>query len=104
VLPEKALLLQLYDGGFASVVLLLDASLLELHLPLSTIDSELLLPEALDLTFVLKFAHSALLCIHLLEALVLSKLLHQLQLELIFHAALLSEAFLLKTLLVSLGI
>jgi hypothetical protein len=43
------------------------------------------------------------LCIHLLEALILGKLLHQLLLELILHAALLSQAFLFQALLVSLG-
>lgn len=46
------------------------------------------MPEALDFASVLQLAHTTLLRIHLLETLVLCKLLHQLLFEFVFHAAL----------------
>ena len=92
VLSEETLLLQLHDDRLASLVLLLGTSLLELDLSLCAIDYELLLPQSLDFTFVIKFTHPTLLGIHLLKAFVLGKLLHQLHLKLILHSALFSLA------------
>ena len=104
VLPEETLLLDLHDDGLASLVLLLGTSLVHLDLSLCAIDRELLLPQALDFTFVVKFTHSALLGVHLLKALILGKLLHQLHLKLILHSALFSLALLLQALLISLRV
>ena len=104
VLSKETLLLDIYDDGLASLVLLLGTSLVHLDLSLCAIDRELLLPQALDFTFVVKFTHSALLGIHLLKALILGKLLHQLHLKLILHSALFSLALLLQALLISLRV
>lgn len=102
VLADKPLLLHLDDNCLASLVLLLGTSLIHFHLSLSPVDGKLLLPETLDLAFVLLLAHSALLSVHLLETLVLGKLLRELVLKLILHASLLSKSLFLQSLLVGL--
>ena len=104
VFSDEALLRLLDDCGLASLVLLLSTALFELHVSLRAVDSKLLLPESFDLALVLLLSHPALLRVHLLQPLVISKLLHQFHLELIFHALLLGKTFPLDLLLVSLGI
>ena len=74
VLCEKTRYLDLHDDGLASLVLLLGTSLLHLDLSLCAIIRELLLQQALDFTFGVKFTHPTLLGVHLLNTLVLGKL------------------------------
>ena len=82
---------------------LLLSSLLPFLLSLGTIDHELLLPQLLDIALVLLFAHSSLVGVHLLEALVLGELLRHLDLELLFHTTLLRLSLGLELQLVVLG-
>lgn len=91
MLSEKSLLF-FFDG------LLLEClqvgcflSLLVFGLALQPVHLELLLPQLLDVSLVLQFAHSSLLSIHLLEPLVLGELLCHLNLELFLHLAFLFQ-------------
>lgn len=95
MLSKQALLFQIDNGCLATLVFLLSASFVELHLSLGSIDRKFLLPQSFDLTFVLQFSHSALLRVHLLEALILGKLLAQLLLKLVLHSALFSKSLFL---------
>lgn len=61
----------------------LSFGLLQLLVSLSPIQFQLLLPELLDVPLVFGFTHASPVLIHLLELLILSKLLHQLHLELL---------------------
>lgn len=67
------------------------ASLLVLLLSLLSIYFQLLLPQLFDVSLVLLFSHSSLLCIHLLQTLVLRELLGHLNLKFFFHFALFFE-------------
>jgi len=86
MLGKETLLLHLDDIALATLLLSLELLLLKLCITLGLVDDEFLLPQALDLTLVLQLTHAALLSIHLLQALVLRELLHQLALELFLHA------------------
>ena len=56
------------------------------QLPLLGVYRQFFLPEAFDFAFVFLLAHASSLCVHLLDALVFCKLLHELGLEFVFHA------------------
>jgi len=103
VLSKQALFLLLHDSRLSALILLLLTHLLEFELPLGPVDGQLLLPESLDLALVLLLPHASLLGVHLLQTLVVSKLLHQLLFEFVLHSAFFCLAFDLQTLLVSLG-
>ena len=90
MLSQESLLLQLHNGHLSEFLVLLGNSLLLLDFTLGVVDHESVLPEALDFAFVFQLAHASLLGVHLLETLVLGKLLHQFLLELVFESELLS--------------
>ena len=92
VLSEESLFLLLDSLLLEGLQLGSLSSLLVFGLALQPVHLELLLPELLDVSLVLLFAHSSLLRVHLLQPLVLSELLSHLDLELLFHFA-----FFLKT-------
>ena len=91
VLGKQSLLLFFDDGALAGLFLLFKLLLGSLGLSLGLVDCQLLLPEALDLALMLLFAHAASLSVHLLQSIVLCELLHQLALEILFHAFLFQE-------------
>lgn len=103
VLADESLALHIDNDGLASLFLFLCASLFELHLSLSSVNSEFFLPQALDLSFVFLFAHSSLLGVHLFKTFILGELLGKLGLELVLHASLFSLSLFLEALLISLG-
>lgn len=76
MLGKKTLLLGLDDLALTHLLLSLEFLLFEFSITLSLIDDEFLLPQTLDLAFVLKLTHAALLSIHLLQTLVLCEFLH----------------------------
>lgn len=96
VLSEECPFLFFDNSSDSLLFCLLGILLLHFQLSLSLIDSQLLLPEALDFALVLLFAHAASLSVHLLQAFVLGELFHQLALELVFHALLLGCSLSLK--------
>ena len=100
VLGKQSLLLFFDDGALAGLFLLLKLLLGSLGLSLGLVDCQLLLPEALDLALMLLFAHAASLSVHLLQSIVLCELLHQLALEILFHAFLFLGSFGLESELV----
>ena len=100
MLAQQSLLLHFDYRILSRFLLLCNSPLLELHLALSSVDLKLLLPETLDFTFVLKFLHTLLLGVHLLDAVVLRELLHHLAAELLLHALLFAHPLFLQHLLV----
>ena len=97
VLGQQPLLLLLDDLALTTLLLRLELRLGHLSRALCFVNDELLLPQALDLALVFQLAHAALLSIHLLQALILRELLHQLSLELVLHALFLSSSLLLES-------
>jgi hypothetical protein len=71
---------------------------LQLLVSLSSVNSQFLLPQVLNIAFMLQLPHAPLLLIHLLQAFVLSKFHHQLLLELLFNPPLLNSALLFHSL------
>jgi len=103
MLGQESLLLQLHNGHLSELLVLLGNSLLFLDFTLGVVDHKSVLPEALDFAFVFQLTHASLLGVHLLETLVLGKLLHQFLLELVFESELLSGTLSLKAGLEFLG-
>ena len=103
MLAKKSLLLGCDNILLILLLGLLLSSLLPFLLSLGTIDRKLLLPQLLDVALVLQFAHSSFLRVHLLKTLVLGELLGHLDLEILFHAALLRLPLGLELKLIVLG-
>lgn len=103
MLGQESLLLQLYNGHLSELLVLFGNSFLFLDLTLSTVNSESVLPETLDLALVFQLTHAPLLGVHLLETFILGKLLHQFVLEFVFKSLLFGSALSLKTGLELLG-
>ena len=74
-----------------------------LRFSLSLIDGKFLLPQTLDLALMFQLTHAAPLSIHLLQSIILCELLHQLALELLFHAFLFLSTLSLESELVLAG-
>lgn len=85
MLLKKSLLLLFYESCLFGFGLFGCSLLLQLHLSLHLVNFKLLLPEALDLSFVFLLPHASSLRIHLLESFVLGELLHQLAFEFFLH-------------------
>jgi hypothetical protein len=102
--PEESLLLHFHDQHLVALCLLLQSSLLQFDLALHPVHSQLLLPQLLDLPLMLGLPHPSFLLVHLLQSLVLRKLLHQLHLELVLHSFLFRLSFFLQSPLVLLCI
>lgn len=103
VFSQEPLLLDFDDGFLTFLLLSLKLLLSKLSLTLLLVNSKFLLPEAFDLSLVFQFAHAASLGIHLLQTVILGKLLHKLALELLFHAFLFLSSFSLESELVLAG-
>jgi hypothetical protein len=103
MLGQESLLLQLYNRHLSELLVLLGNSILLLDFTLSSVDGESVLPETLDLTFVILLAHASFLGVHLLETFILGKLLHKFVLEFVLKSLLLSGTLSLKTSLELLG-
>lgn len=103
VLGQKSLLLHRDDVSLAALLLRLKLLLCELGLTLLLVNSQLLLPESLDLPLVFQLTHATSLGVHLLESVILCELLHKLALEFFLHAQLFSSPLGLKSELVLTG-
>jgi hypothetical protein len=103
MLSQEPFLLGCDDVFLTFLLLSLKLLLSKLSLALLLVNSKFLLPEAFDLSLMFQFAHAASLSIHLLQTVVLGKLLHKLALEFFFHAFLFLSAFSLESELVLAG-
>jgi len=97
MLSQQSLFLALDYLQFTGFFCLLLSSFNKLYFTVGTIDCQFLLPETLNLTFMFKLTHAALLCIHLFETFVLCKLHQQLLLEIFFQTLLFSYTLSLKS-------
>lgn len=75
MLGQKALLLLFDDATLTLLFLCLEVLLGLLGLALGLVDSELLLPQALDFPLVFKLTHTSSLGVHLLQSVVFRELL-----------------------------
>jgi len=97
MLGQKTLFFHLNNRHLSKLFVLLGDSFLLLDFTLDLIDLESILPEALDFTLVILFAHASLLGIHLLKALILSEFSIQLILEFVLKSSFFSSTLSLKT-------
>lgn len=91
------------DIALALLFLRFELLLRSFCLALGLVNRQFLLPQALDFALVFQLTHAASLGIHLLQTIVLCKLLHQLALEFFFHALFFFSTLLLKSELVLTG-
>jgi hypothetical protein len=82
---------------------LLLSTLLPFLFSLCAIYGKFLLPELLDITFMLQLSHASLLGIHLLKTLILGELLSHFDLEVFLHSPLFGQTLSLKFELIVLG-
>ena len=82
---------------------LLLSTLLPFLFSLCAIYGKFLLPELLDITFMLQLPHASLLGIHLLKTLILGEFLSHFDLEVLFHSPLFGQTLSLKFELIILG-
>ena len=93
VLCQKSRLFLFDNLAHAGFFHLLSGFYLDLQITLSLEHSKLLLPKALDFSFVFLLAHPAFLSIHLFETLILGEALEQLLFKFVLHSKLLRMTF-----------